>query len=161
LGIHGVGEFVARLLANNFVSLKELEKMSEDKLMEIDGIGPKVAHSVIDFFSRQQNLETLDRMFRAGVEIIYPPKTTSEHEVFLINKTFVFTGTLQKFSRDEARDLVIQFGGKASGSVSSKTNFVVLGTDPGLKQKKAIELGVKILTEDEFDQLIKNRRLPD
>ncbi|HDL17686.1 MAG TPA: NAD-dependent DNA ligase LigA [Bacteroidetes bacterium] len=159
LGIHGAGEFVARLLAQNHADLPALKRASEEELMQIDGIGPKVAHAVKDFFSQPQNTETIKKMFSAGVEIIYPESSvTDEDAEFLRDKTFVFTGTLQKFKRDEAKDLVIKYGGKASGSVSEKTDFVVVGAGPGSKYRKARELGVPVLSENEFEEMISRRK---
>ena len=161
LGIHGIGEFVARILAQNFDSIDDLEKTDEERLMEIDGVGPKVAHSVVDFFSRTENLEILDRMSQSGVKIIYPLREDkSDDNNFLAGKTFVFTGTLHRFKRDEVKKLVLEFGGRASGSVSAKTDFIVVGTDAGSKYQKALGLGVSVLTEDEFDRIIQQKSLP-
>ena len=100
-------------------------------------------------------------MFQAGVEIIYPPKEDqSDNDNFLAGKTFVFTGTLQHLKRDEAKRLVLEFGGRAIGSVSAKTDFVVYGTDAGSKYQKAVSLGVSVITEDEFERIIQQKSLP-
>jgi DNA ligase (NAD+) len=155
MGIHGVGEFVARVLAENFSSLEALMLADEMRLMEIDGIGPKVAHSIIEFFKRKENQVTLNRIFESGVKIVQPEiKVESADEKFLAGKIFVFTGGLEKYSRDEAANLVMKFGGKPTGSVSSKTDFVVCGKDAGSKLDKANKLGIKILEEKEFEELL-------
>lgn len=158
LGIHGVGEYVTKILSQNFTSLDDLIDADENQLMEISGVGPKVAHSILEFFKRTENQENLKRMFDSGVEINYPSTQDSEDQ-FLAGKTFVFTGGLDHISRDQAKDIVIGFGGKAAGSVSANTDFVVAGKDAGSKLQKAKDLEIQILTEDEFHKLVENRKL--
>ncbi len=153
LGIRHVGEFVSRLLAENFLNLDALKKATEEDLMAIPGIGPEVARSIVDFFSVDQNLKTIEKMFRAGVEIVYPERE-EERPKPLEGKTFVFTGALSRYTRDEAKALVESLGGKVSGSVSRKTDFVVVGKDPGSKYDKARQLGVRTLNEEEFEKLL-------
>jgi len=161
LGIHGVGEYAARLLAQNFSSLEELERATEEQLTQIHGIGPKVAHSIVKFFQNEQNRRTIERLLDAGVQIVYPRKEETKEEAFLEGKTFVFTGALDRFSREEAQELVEKYGGRATSSVSRKTDFVVVGKDPGSKYDKARQLGVRILNEDEFVRLLETRKLPE
>ena len=160
LGIHGVGEYVARLLAEHFSSLEELEQATEEELMQIHGIGPKVAHSIVEFFRNEQNRATIKKILDAGVQIIYPKKQEETEEKFLAGKTFVFTGALDHFTRDEAQELVEKYGGRAASSVSRKTDYVVVGKDPGSKYDKARQLGVRILTEEEFIRMLETKKLP-
>ena len=157
LGIRHVGEFVSRLLAEKFSSLEALKKATEEELVEIQGIGPEVARSIVDFFSVEQNLKTIDRMFQAGVTPVYPERKEEKPQP-LAGKTFVFTGALQNYSRDEAKNLVESLGGKASNSVSRKTDYVVVGEDPGSKFDKARQLGVTILNEEEFEKLVSSNK---
>ncbi|OQX56792.1 DNA ligase (NAD(+)) LigA [candidate division KSB1 bacterium 4484_219] len=160
LGIRHVGEFVAHLLTQHFSSLEELQHATEDELMQIQGIGPEVARSVVDFFRIPQNRETIRKILAAGVEIQYPEAEKEQQDLFLQGKTFVFTGGLSRYSRDEAKELVMKFGGKASSNVSKNTDFVVVGVDPGSKLDKARQLGIRTLTEEEFVQMIERRKLP-
>ncbi|GBD92716.1 DNA ligase [bacterium BMS3Abin05] len=154
LGIRHVGEFVSRILAEKYAGLADLKKASEEELMEIQGIGPEVAKSIVDFFSVEQNLKTIERMFQAGVTLVYPEKEEEKAQP-LAGKTFVFTGALRNYTRDEAKALVESLGGKVSSSVSRKTDFVVVGEEPGSKYDKARQLGVTILNEEEFDKLVR------
>ncbi len=160
LGIRHVGEFVSRLLSENFPNLNALKKATEEELMTIPGIGPEVARSIVDFFSVKQNLETIEKMFRAGVEIVYADRE-EEAPKPLSGKTFVFTGALARYTRDQAKALVESLGGKVSGSVSRKTDFVVAGADPGSKFDRAKQLGVRILSEEAFEKLIAEAKTGD
>jgi len=160
LGIRHVGEFVAHLLTQHFSNLEELQHATEDELMQIQGIGPEVARSVVDFFRIPQNRETIRKILAAGVEIQYPEAEKEQQDLFLQGKTFVFTGGLSRYSRDEAKELVMKFGGKASSNVSKNTDFVIVGVDPGSKLDKARQLGIRTLTEEEFVQMIERRKLP-
>ncbi len=154
LGIRFVGEHAARLLANHFKSLENLQKASYDELIEIHEIGPQSAQSIVEFFAEPQNLQTIKKLQQAGVTIEKMPETEIS-ELPLAGKTFVFTGALENFSRHEAEQLVESLGGRASSSVSKKTDFVVVGKDPGSKADKARQLGVTILNEKEFLEMIK------
>ena len=118
--------------------------------MGVEGIGPEVASSVHRFFGDEKNRESVQRLRKAGVRIIEPG--TGEKGRFA-GKTFLFTGTLAAFSREEARDLVESLGGKTASSVSRKVDFVVVGEAPGSKSDKAKELGIRLLTEDEFRKM--------
>jgi DNA ligase (NAD+) len=126
--------------------------LSEEDLMEVEGIGPEVAASVVQFFRDKKNRESIDRLKKAGVKVIEPK---AKEKGKLAGKTFVFTGALKEIGRDEARNLVESLGGMTASSVSKKVDFVVAGEDPGSKFDKAKELGIKILTEEEFRQLIR------
>jgi DNA ligase (NAD+) len=152
LGIFSVGERTGQLLAEQFSSLEELAAAKEEQLEAVHEVGPKVAASIVEFFSEPANRQLVKKLNKVGVH-----PTAEKREVKsdkLAGKSFVFTGGLANRSREEAGELVQQHGGKVSGSVSKKTDYVVVGTDPGSKHDKAKELGVTILTETEFEKLI-------
>ncbi len=151
LGIRFAGEHVAKVLVNAFGSIEELARARTEELMAVHGIGPQVAGSVRQFFSQEENLHTLEKLRQAGVAMAPAPKPTAG---ILAGKTFVFTGVLASFTREEAQRLVEELGGHAASSVSKKTDYVVVGTDPGSKAEKARQLGVPMLTEEEFRKLI-------
>jgi len=152
LGIRMIGERTGQLLAAHFSSLDELAAAKEEQLLEVGEVGPKVAAAIAEFFSEPANRQLIKKLEKAGV------RPTAEKRVLksqnLAGKSFVFTGGLANRSREEAGQLVMQHGGKLSGSVSKKTDYVVVGTDPGSKYDKAKELGVPVLTEAEFEKLV-------
>jgi DNA ligase (NAD+) len=152
LGIRMVGERTGQLLAEHFSSLDELAEAKEEQLFEVTEVGPKVAAAIAEFFSESANRKIIKKLDKAGV------RPTTEKRVMksqkFAGKSFVFTGALANRSREEAGQLVMQHGAKVSGSVSKKTDYVVVGTDPGSKYDKAKELGVPILTEPEFEKLL-------
>ncbi len=147
LGIRHVGERTARALAQAFGSLENFQQATFDELISIRDIGATVAQSICTFFANRDNLEVIRRMLEAGVSPAAEQKQVGGR---FTGKTFVFTGALSRFSRDEAQRMVEAEGGSAVGSVSRKTGFVVAGADAGSKLAKARELGVTVLTEDEF-----------
>src|SRR5580704_16383098 len=152
LGIFSVGERTGQLLAEHFSSLEELAAAKEEQLEAVHEVGPKVAASIVEFFSEAANRQLIKKLNKVGVH-----PTAEKREVKsdkFAGKSFVFTGGLANRSREEAAELVQQHGGKISGSVSKKTDYVVVGTDPGSKYDKAKELGVTILTEAEFEKLV-------
>ena len=151
LGLRFVGEHLSRVLVNHFAGLDKLAQASEEELLGIHEIGPQVARSVVDFFSTRENLGILKRLQKGGVTMQWQPDT----DTTLAGKSFCFTGGLQKYSREEAEALVIQRGGRAVSSVSAKTDYVVAGEAAGSKLAKAQTLGVKIISEEEFEQLVK------
>jgi DNA ligase (NAD+) len=151
LGIRHVGETTAEDLARSFSRLDDYFSLPEADLMEVQGIGPEVAASVHQFFRNKKNKESIDRLKKAGVKVIEPQ---AKERGKLAGKVFVFTGALQTFGRDEARNLVESMGGTTASSVSKKVDFVVVGEDPGSKLDKAKELGIKILTEQEFEKMV-------
>lgn len=153
LGIPNVGEHIARVLAENFKSIENLKKAREENLLRIYEIGPEIAESVVSFFSEKRNLEELDRLARAGVKALTEVMEEKKPGI-LEGKTFVFTGELDSFTREEAKRIVEELGGRAASSVSRKTDYVVVGKNPGSKYEKAKQLGVKIISEDEFKKLI-------
>jgi len=152
LGMRFVGERTGQLLAEHFSSLEELAGAKAEELENVQEVGPKVAESITEFFSESANRTLIRKLNKAGVQ-----PTAKKREVMsdkFAGKSFVFTGGLANRSREEAGALVQQHGGKVSGSVSKKTDYVVVGTDPGSKYDKAKELGVMILTEGEFEKLV-------
>jgi len=152
LGIRFVGERTGQLLAEHFSSLEELAAADEEQLVAVNEVGPKVAAAIAEFFSEPANRQLIKKLHKAGVHPTAEKREVKSQK--LAGKSFVFTGGLANRSREEAGELVQQHGGKVSGSVSKKTDYVVVGTDPGSKYEKAKELGVPILTESEFEKLI-------
>jgi len=154
LGIRHVGEATARALAERFGSLEAIMDASEEDLLAVPDVGPEVASSVRAFFAEPANRESIRRMLDAGVRPV-PPARPEAAEAPLAGKTFVFTGALESMTRDEAKARVEALGGKVTSSVSRKTDYVVVGADPGSKAEKARTLGVTMLTEPEFLELLK------
>ncbi|MEQ8768484.1 MAG: NAD-dependent DNA ligase LigA [Planctomycetota bacterium] len=148
LGIRHVGEVTAEILAGEFGSLEALSKVSEEDLEAVDEIGPKVARSVVEFFADQDNQRTIQELIEAGVQA--EVKATQPVSDRLEGKSFLFTGKLSQMSRDEAKALVKRLGGRILSSVSSALDYLVVGDKPGSKLKKAEELGVSVLTEQEL-----------
>src|SRR5271165_1385746 len=152
LGIQFVGERTGQLLAEHFSSLEDFAAAKTEELENVPEVGPKVAASIVEFFSEPANRKLIKKLDKAGVHPTAEKREVKSQK--LAGKSFVFTGGLANRSREEAGELVLQHGGKVSGSVSKKTDYVVVGTDPGSKYDKAKELGVPILTESEFEKLI-------
>jgi DNA ligase (NAD+) len=152
IGIPFVGERTAQLLSSHFGSMEKVADASEDELMEVGEVGPKIAEGVREFFSESANRKLIERLKHAGVNMKEEKKAPVSTK--FAGKTFVFTGTLANRTREEAEALVASHGGKAGGSVSKKTSYVVVGTDPGSKFDKAKSLGVPILDEKQFEKLI-------
>jgi DNA ligase (NAD+) len=151
LGIRHVGETTAEDLARRFSRLDDFFHLSEENLREVEGIGPEVSASVFQFFRDKKNKESIERLKKAGVTVI-EPKVKGKAK--LTGKTFLFTGALKSFGRDEARNIVESIGGMTASTVSKKVDFVVVGEDPGSKFDKAKELGIKTLSEEEFKKMI-------
>lgn len=146
LGIHGVGEVMAGDLAHTYGSLAALSKTTVDELQQIEGVGPNIAESIVDWFSRSANQKLLKKLKAAGVDPQMKKDEKKKEGVFT-GLTFVVTGTLPNFSRDDAREFIENHGGKVTDSVSKKTSYLVLGENPGSKFEKAKSLGVKIIDE--------------
>ena len=155
LGIRFVGERTAQLLAEHFGSVTALEKADEQALTAVAEVGPKVAASIAEFFSERANREVIERLREAGID----PHQARQEAVSnrLTGQSFVFTGTLARHSREGAGELVGSHGGKVVSSVSKNTDYVVVGADPGSKYEKARSLGVRTLTEDEFEALLEGK----
>ncbi len=152
LGVRMVGERAAQLLAARFGSMEKLEAAAEDDINEIYGIGPQIAQSVTRFFSDARNRKIIERLRKAGV--VMKEAGATEGPKPLDGKVIVLTGGLRGMTRDDAKDLILRLGGRISGSVSKKTDFVVVGEDAGSKADDARRLGVKILDEDAFLKLV-------
>ena len=151
LGIREVGEATAKLLAQSFKTMGRLQQASELELQSVTDIGPVVAEHIFTFFQEPHNCHVIERLIQAG---IHWEKIKAEKNQPLSGKTFVITGTLEKISRDKAKDLLEQLGAKVSGSVSNKTYRVIVGDLPGSKLDKAKTLRVKTMSEKEFYQLL-------
>jgi len=149
LGIRHVGERAAKLVADHFGSMEALERANADELQAIPGLGPKIAESVVEYFSIPRSHELLGKLRAAGVNMV-GEKKTAPAEGPLLGKTVVVTGTLTSWGRKEMEELIERLGGKSSGSVSKKTSFVLAGEAAGSKLDKARELGVPVLSEDDF-----------
>ncbi|MGZ3504306.1 MAG: NAD-dependent DNA ligase LigA [Vulcanimicrobiaceae bacterium] len=153
LGIRFVGSQTAQILADDFGSIDAIAAASQDELQQSEGIGPEVAGSVHLFFQQRANRAMIERLREAGVEMTAPKRARVAAGPFA-GKTFVLTGTLAHMTRDEATELITNAGGKVTGSVSKKTDYVVAGDDPGSKYTKAQQLGVEILDEDGLRELL-------
>jgi len=151
IGIRHVGQHTANILAARYKKLDSLSKATKSELEAIDGIGPVVAESIAEFFNREENLATIQAMLASGVEI--QAESESPKSSHLAGRTFVLTGKLESMTRDQAKQQIEAAGGKVTGSVSSKTDYVVAGEAAGSKMDKARELGVMILSEPEFKAL--------
>ena len=154
LGIRHVGVKAAKVLAKKYKSIDNLEQASFESLSETEDVGEIVANSIKEFFMQDQTLDLITRLKQAGVNTEVQDSGEVADERFA-GKTFVLTGSLEKFTRDEAGNIIEKFGGKVSGSVSKKTSYVVAGEEAGSKLTKAQSLGIKILSENEFIELIK------
>lgn len=155
LGIRHTGIHAAGILASTFRTMERLMNASYEELQETPGIGPVMAKSIVDFFSNVQNRRVIDELRKLGVNMADTELTGRRKHGRVEGKSFVLTGTLQHYSRGEAQDLIAGLGGKVSSSVSRKTDYVLAGADPGSKLDKARELGVRILDEEEFLDMIK------
>jgi DNA ligase (NAD+) len=153
LGIRDVGEATALALAQYFPDLAQLRVAGEDEIQRVPDVGPVVAKQVAAYFRDAENGAVVDRLLASGISP--QPVPAPVRSGSLRDKTFVLTGALQSLSRDEAADAIVQGGGKVSGSVSKKTDYVVAGAEAGSKLKKAEQLGVTILDEAEFLKLLK------
>ena len=151
LGIRHVGVKAAKILAKQFNTIDNLSEASVENLSEVEEIGPIVANSIKEFFEQQQTKDLISRLKKAGVNT-ERLKEDDEDERFA-GKTFVLTGSLEKYSREEASNIIEKFGGKTSSSVSKKTSYVLAGEDAGSKLTKAQSLGVTVITEAEFEEM--------
>ncbi|MCG0278823.1 MAG: helix-hairpin-helix domain-containing protein, partial [Thermanaeromonas sp.] len=153
LGIRHVGERAARTLAKHFRSLDRIKEASFAELTSLPDIGPKIAASIRNFFAEPINLEVIEKLRRAGVKM----EASEEREETgpLAGKTFVLTGTLPHLTRQEATELILRAGGKVASSVSRRTDYVVVGENPGSKYDKARELGIPLLDEEGLLKLVK------
>jgi DNA ligase (NAD+) len=151
LGIRMVGERTAQFLAEHFGSMEELQKAGVEELQNVNEVGPRIAESIVEFFSIAANRKLVERLGEAGLRLTGQKKQRGTQ---LAGKTFVLTGTLAHFTRDEAKKMIEDAGGKVTGSVSKKTDYVVAGSDAGSKLDKAKELGVRVIEEKELEQML-------
>jgi len=157
LGIRHVGEHVAGVLAARYGTLDALRKADLGELQMIPEVGWEIAGSVVDFFQQEQNQRVLQKLLEAGVEIEKVP--TGKGKSALDGKVFVFTGSLEGYTRSEAEELVESFGGRAASSVSDQTDYLVVGKDPGGKLDEARKRGATILDEQAFEDLVSKIRV--
>ena len=157
LGIRHVGAKTAKVLARNYKNIDALMNTTYEELSKINDIGDIIAKSIIDYFSNEENIETINKLKEHNINMEYANNNYQESEEFA-GKTFVLTGTLTSITRDEASNVIENLGGKVSGSVSSKTSVVVVGENPGSKYNKALSLGITIWQEEEFLEKIKEKK---
>jgi DNA ligase (NAD+) len=161
LGIRGVGETVAADLAHHFHNMEALAETSQDELEGIEGIGPNTATTIVDWSARLLNRQLLDKLQLAGV---WPSETGKKDEGIVQTVSglkFVLTGKMVDLSRGEAKKLIEQHGGKVTGSVSKRTDYLVAGEASGSKMNRALELGVRVIDEDDLRSLIQGGELID
>jgi DNA ligase (NAD+) len=153
LGIRHIGGQSAQILADHFGSLENIISASQDELSEIGQIGPTMATSIFEYFHDPRNISVIEQLLIAGVTLEKPAKASSDKKA---DKAVVITGTLEGFTRQQAQEQLQQRGYKVTSSVSKKTDFVLAGKNPGSKLEKAISLGVKVIDEQEFLDILKS-----
>jgi len=153
LAIRHVGVRVATVLAEHFRSMDALMKASVDELSQIYEIGPVIAQSVYDYLHSPFGRQTIQELRQVGVKMDLPAEEAPASRA-LEGKTFVVTGTLKKYTRDQIHELIQRHGGRPSSSVSKNTDYLIVGAEPGSKLAKAQQLGVKIITEEEFENML-------
>jgi DNA ligase (NAD+) len=155
LGIRYVGSVVSKILTQHYPSIEGLMKASEWELEAIEGIGPRIAESVVEWFSRPRHIQIIEKLGKAGVRMREEREEKREERVFE-GKVFVITGTLPSMSREEAKELIERYGGKITSSVSRRTDYLLVGESPGAtKYNKALSLGVTMIDEAELLRMIK------
>lgn len=152
LGIRHIGAKSAYNLAEEIPHIDKFSEVTEEELKNIPDVGDKMAESIVKFFAEPRNMETIEKLKTYGVNVTQPKIEKTDN--LIAGKTFVLTGTLENYSRSEAGEIITSQGGKLSSSVSKKTDYVVVGTSPGSKADKAVELGITVLSENEFINLI-------
>ena len=157
LGIRYIGSKAAKNLCEKFKSIDEIKNASYEELVNVDEIGSKMAESIVDFFKEDKNIKVLEKLELSGINFQIKEENQSEKSTVFSEKTFVLTGTLSKYTRNEAKEVIESLGGKVSSSVSKKTSYLLAGEEAGSKLKKAEDLGVTILSEDDFEVLINEK----
>ena len=152
LGIRHAGEHIARILAAEFKDIESIYVATAETLEAIEGIGPIVAHSIVDFFAQGKNRDTIDQLIKSGITL--KKDNAVKGDALLTGMTFVLTGKLETMTRSHAKKLIEGAGGSVTGSVSSKTDYLVAGDSPGSKFDKAKALGVQIISESDFQNLL-------
>ena len=156
LGIRHIGTKSAKGLTKKYKTIEEISNAKLEELSLLDDVGEITAKSIYEFFRQEQTIDLINKLKSAGVNMqVIKNADDSKYDSRFEGKTFVLTGTLEKYTRPEASEIIEKFGGKASGSVSKKTDYVLAGEEAGSKLTKAQELGVKIITEEEFNEMIK------
>ncbi len=155
LGIRHVGVSIAKLLVDNFPTIHQLTGANEEELQHVAGVGPQIAASIVRFFTDPHNLLLIERLQRVGMQMSMH-NTRKQKSGTLFGKTFVLTGTLNAMTRDEAKQCIEALGGKVIASVSKNTSFLVIGSDPGTKLEKAQTLGIQLLDEEKFLNIIQS-----
>ena len=150
LGIRQVGEHMAYVLAEEFGTLEAIMEADKERLLAVHDIGHETAESIFDFFQEPHNIKVIEKLKKAGV--VFPQVKKIKGR--LSGKTFLFTGALEPFSRDEAKELVEKYGGKVAESISKKVDYVVVGAEPGSKCDEAKKKGLNIINEDEFKKIV-------
>jgi DNA ligase (NAD+) len=153
IGIRHVGERTAKILARHFKNIDNLITAKKDDIEKIYEVGPRIAESVYDFFCMKSNMQIIDKLREAGLR--FETEDTGVSSNKFEGLTFVLTGTLEKYRREEAAEIIEKLGGKTSSSVSKKTSYVLAGSEAGSKLDKANELGVKVIDENEFEKMVK------
>lgn len=161
LGIRMVGENVAQLLAQHFSSIDELVLASEEQIAELPGVGQKIARSIKSFFAVEANMQVIERLRQSGVSLEAPKNVQNTQEQILEGLTFVLTGTLEEYKRDDASMQLQELGAKVTGSVTKKTSFVIAGAAAGSKLKKAQDLNIPVLDEQQLKQILNDHKRPD
>ena len=154
LGIPNVGSKTAKILAMNYETLDNLMNANIEDLTKINDIGKIIAESIIDYFNNDNNKEIINELKEIGINMIYTGEKQINAEEFY-NQSFVITGTLSKYTREEVEEKISLLGGRASSSVSKKTRALILGENPGSKKDKAESLGIEIWTEEELEERFK------
>lgn len=156
LGIRFVGETVAKKLATAFHTIESLEKATKEQLTEVEEIGDRIAQSVVDYFAKDENVKIIEELKNNGIQFALSEEVLSQKTNKLEGLTIVISGTFEKYSRDEYKAMIEKNGGKNSGSISAKTSYILAGDNMGpAKLEKAQKLGVKIINEDDFLEMIK------
>jgi DNA ligase (NAD+) len=155
LGIRQVGQHIAKVLAKEFGTLDAIMEADEARFLEVKEIGPEISSSLVSYFREKSNRRVITQLRELGMTIAEQARPASPQSLPFAGKTFVFTGGLDHFSRDEAKALVERLGGTVSSSVSKRTSFVVAGHDPGSKLDQAQKLGIAVLNEHGFSDLVK------
>jgi len=158
LGIRHLGEKGARLLIEKFNDFNNIKTASFDTLIKIDGIGPEIAGSVVDFFSDEDNIRMVDSLLSSGIKLLYPYGSTKD-KIPLSGMKIVLTGTLTDMARQDAKKIILNLGGEIMSSVSKNTDIVIYGQNPGSKLKKARDLGIRLMDEDEFLDITEVKKL--